>query len=180
MPNLQYSFRLRAAINSKLQAISLEYKKKTAVKKGYPAMSIYVDSEKCNGCGTCISICPVEAISNIQNKAVINHNKCNECLQCMDECPSNAIYQISDKEIFVIKRQNSIPDSVNLTSTQPKQALRTDRQKQPVTEIDKTFLSEIKRMANIFLRNEPPFGRRKRSRRKGLGRHRKGYGRGRH
>lgn len=129
-------------------------------------MSVYVDSEKCTGCGTCIPICPVEAISNIQNKAVINHNKCNECLQCIDECPANALYQISHKEISVIKRQNSIPDSGNRTSIQFKQIFRTDRQKQPVTEIGEIFLSGIKRMANNFFRNEPSFGRNKGGRRR--------------
>ena len=140
-------------------------------------MSVYVDSEKCTGCGTCIPICPVEAISNIQNKAVINHNKCNECLQCMDECPANAIYQISDKEISVIKRQNSIPDSGNRTSIQFKQTFRTDRQKQSVTEIGEIFLSGIKRMANNFFRNEPSFGRKEGGRRLHM-RHRRGHGRG--
>jgi len=143
-------------------------------------MSLFVDSEKCTGCGICIPICPEQAISDVQNKAVINHNKCNECLQCMDECPANAIYQVTDKEISVIKIENSIPESVNRTSPQPKQTFWTDKRKQSVTEIGEIFLSGIKRMANNFFRNEPPFGRRKRGRGKRHGKHGRGYGRGRH
>ena len=140
-------------------------------------MSVFVDSEKCTGCGICIPICPVQVISIKKNKAVIDDNRCIECLQCIDECPANAIYQISDKEVSVIKRQNSIPDFVSKTSPQAKQTSRSDRQKQPVTETGGTFLSGIKRMANNFFRNEASFGRRGRGR--GYGKHRRGRRRGR-
>ena len=140
-------------------------------------MSVFVDSEKCTGCGICIPICTVQAISIKKNKAVIDDNRCIECLQCIDECPANAIYQIYDEEVSVIKRQNSIPDFVSKTSPQAKQTSRSDRQKQPVTETGGTFLSGIKRMANNFFRNEASFGRRGRGR--GYGKHRRGRKRGR-
>jgi len=143
-------------------------------------MSVYIDSEKCTGCSICVPICPEQSISIIQKKAVTDNNKCTECMVCMEECPTNAIYQILDKQVSAVKRQNSIPHPVNPTQPQPKQTFRTEKRKQQPIELGDTFLSGIKRLANNFFSNEPPFGRRKRGQRKGLRRHRKRYGRGRH
>ena len=51
-----------------------------------------VDKKKCIGCGTCVSICPVEAISfDKDGKAVINKAKCIHCGACEASCPVNAI-----------------------------------------------------------------------------------------
>jgi len=141
-------------------------------------MPLFVDSEKCTGCGLCVPVCPTEAITTIQNKAVIDHNKCTECLKCMNECPVNAIYQILDKEVPITKRKESPPTYVNPNIPQPEQSFWIEKQQkqQPIKSGD-IFLSTIKRLANNFFRNEPPFGRR---RGKGHGRHGKGWRRGRH
>jgi len=143
-------------------------------------MSLFVDSEKCTGCALCLSICPMEAIAVTQNKAVIDNNKCTECLKCINECPVNAIYQILDKKVSVVKRENSIPRQINPPQPQPKQTFWTEKRKQPVIELGNIFLSGMKKLANNFFRNEPTFGRRKRGRGKGPGRHGRRYGRGRH
>ncbi|MFX1314497.1 MAG: DUF362 domain-containing protein [Promethearchaeota archaeon] len=52
-----------------------------------------IEAEKCNGCGKCVIICPVQAIKLIDNKAVINKDKCVECAVCnfYAECPVQAI-----------------------------------------------------------------------------------------
>ena len=51
-----------------------------------------VDQNKCIGCGTCVQLCPVEAISfNDEGKAVIDQNKCIKCGTCEVSCPLNAI-----------------------------------------------------------------------------------------
>lgn len=143
-------------------------------------MSLFIDSEKCTGCGLCVSTCPMEAIAVIQNKAVIDNNKCSECLMCPEVCPVNAIYQIFDKEDSVIKRQNSIPHQVNPTQPQPKQTFPTEKRNQQPIELGDRFLSGIKRLANNFFRNEPTFDRRKRAGGRRHSRHGRGYGRGRH
>ncbi|MFX1387034.1 MAG: DUF362 domain-containing protein, partial [Promethearchaeota archaeon] len=47
----------------------------------------------CNGCQQCIIICPTNAISLIENKAVIDKDLCVECYVCYRdaECPVKAI-----------------------------------------------------------------------------------------
>lgn len=55
-------------------------------------MPAIVDPEKCTGCGSCVDICPTEAIHlNDDGKAVVDPDKCGDCGACVDECPSEAI-----------------------------------------------------------------------------------------
>lgn len=51
-----------------------------------------VDKKKCISCGTCVAICPVEAISfGEDGKAKIDRNKCIHCGSCEASCPVEAI-----------------------------------------------------------------------------------------
>ena len=51
-----------------------------------------VNKEKCIGCGTCVAICPVGAISFDKNgKAQIDKGKCIHCGACQASCPVSAI-----------------------------------------------------------------------------------------
>ena len=51
-----------------------------------------IDKNKCIGCGTCVAICPVEAISfDVDGKAVIDTKKCIRCGACQASCPVEAI-----------------------------------------------------------------------------------------
>lgn len=50
-----------------------------------------IDKEKCDGCGTCVDACPSEAITIVDEKAVINEEECVECGTCVEECPNEAI-----------------------------------------------------------------------------------------
>ena len=54
-------------------------------------MAITVIADECVGCESCIPICPVEALSMVEDKAVLDAEKCTECAQCVDECPVDAI-----------------------------------------------------------------------------------------
>ncbi len=51
-----------------------------------------INSKKCIGCGTCLAICPVEAIKfNQEGKAQINESVCVKCGACQSSCPVDAI-----------------------------------------------------------------------------------------
>ena len=50
----------------------------------------YVISEDCIACGTCISECPSEAISEGDIYS-INPDLCTECGTCADVCPNEAV-----------------------------------------------------------------------------------------
>jgi len=54
-------------------------------------MPAKVDPAKCNGCESCVSSCPSEAIKMENEKAVIVVDDCVDCGVCVDECPSEAI-----------------------------------------------------------------------------------------
>jgi Fe-S-cluster-containing hydrogenase component 2 len=56
----------------------------------------YVNEEKCTGCGLCVNVCPEDAISMVNDKAVIDVNKCSECKGCYHVCPQGAIYSDDD------------------------------------------------------------------------------------
>ena len=51
-----------------------------------------VDKKKCIGCGTCVQLCPVNAISfDKDGLAQIDQNKCIKCGTCEASCPVSAI-----------------------------------------------------------------------------------------
>lgn len=54
-------------------------------------MAYKIDKEKCIGCGTCESECPVSAISvDADGKYVIDEDACIECGACAGVCPVDA------------------------------------------------------------------------------------------
>jgi Fe-S-cluster-containing hydrogenase component 2 len=55
-----------------------------------------VNEPKCTGCKKCLSVCPEEAISIVDGKAVINKQECIGCGRCLSSCPESAIYPIED------------------------------------------------------------------------------------
>jgi L-aspartate semialdehyde sulfurtransferase ferredoxin len=58
---------------------------------------IEVDSDKCFSCGSCIAICPVEAISLAKDSTVqFDKERCigSTCSVCVDACPVRAIKSI--------------------------------------------------------------------------------------
>jgi ferredoxin len=53
-------------------------------------MAVSIDKKKCIGCGDCLDVCPVEALSLENEKAVVN-DECIDCGACVNTCPEGAI-----------------------------------------------------------------------------------------
>jgi Fe-S-cluster-containing hydrogenase component 2 len=53
-------------------------------------MAAKVEKEKCTACGSCVDVCPTEAIL-VDDVAIVDEEKCVDCGTCVDECPSEAI-----------------------------------------------------------------------------------------
>ncbi|AGI47142.1 Indolepyruvate ferredoxin oxidoreductase, alpha and beta subunits [Thermoplasmatales archaeon BRNA1] len=54
-------------------------------------VTVSVDPGKCTGCGFCVELCFVRAISVRDGKAELNDAKCRGCGRCSEQCPSEAI-----------------------------------------------------------------------------------------
>ncbi len=56
---------------------------------------MYVISDGCVACGTCLDSCPNEAISmdDALGRYVIDGGKCVDCGTCADNCPMSCISQ---------------------------------------------------------------------------------------
>ncbi len=66
---------------------------------------VEVDTDECFCCGTCISLCPVEAISYDKDGTVVfNREKCvgSTCSVCVDACPARAIRSV--KQLGTIRK----------------------------------------------------------------------------
>ncbi len=50
----------------------------------------HVISDECISCGACEAECPVEAISEGEDKYVIDADLCTDCGACADVCPVDA------------------------------------------------------------------------------------------
>jgi NADH-quinone oxidoreductase subunit F len=58
-----------------------------------PALiTLSIDPESCTGCGACVKVCPVEAISGEKKQPHrIDPDTCIRCKLCMSRCPSESI-----------------------------------------------------------------------------------------
>jgi len=55
-------------------------------------VEVKVDSDKCDGCGTCIDTCPVEVFELKEEKSMpVKEEECLVCRACEVQCPTSAI-----------------------------------------------------------------------------------------
>ena len=62
-----------------------------------------IDESKCEGCGTCVEKCPIEAASLIDGVSHDDENKCIGCGVCVHHCPNKArtLVQTEQREIYI-------------------------------------------------------------------------------
>ncbi len=70
---------------------------------------IEVDVEKCLSCGSCVALCPAEAITQTEDLSVVfDKEKClgSTCSACVDACPVRAIKSVKqiNSEVNVSSR----------------------------------------------------------------------------
>ena len=63
--------------------------------KGFPnnkedKIMAYIINDECISCGACVPGCPVNAISEGDDKMVIDEALCVDCGACADVCPVDA------------------------------------------------------------------------------------------
>ena len=136
-------------------------------------MSVFVDNEKCEGCGICLTVCPLHAISIIEGKAFIDQNRCTECLQCINECPNDAIRQIPEREVSLKTRESPIPYFEDKTIPRPGQIFSSNKWNPQISGKGGVFLNELKKAINNFFQADSSFSMRGKSGRRKYGRHRR-------
>ena len=57
---------------------------------------IYIDTERCTGCGACLEVCPTGALRLVEGKATIAPEICRGCEACLEACPEKAILAVHE------------------------------------------------------------------------------------
>lgn len=87
--------------------------------------TVRIDANRCQGCGTCVDVCPEGAISLEGERAVIDPKLCTGCQLCIPECPPAAIYIVIDAEergtAGVILPQQALARGEIITSLAPRE-----------------------------------------------------------
>ena len=68
-----------------------------------------VINDSCIKCGTCVDVCPVQAITETETQMVVNPDTCIECCVCISECGQGAIQtdMDADQKWIDFNKQNS-------------------------------------------------------------------------
>jgi heterodisulfide reductase subunit A len=70
----------------------------------------HIEIELCTGCGTCLTVCPFDAIHrNVTTRqAEINEALCKGCGTCIAACPSGAAQQWGFDDIQIVQEMNAL------------------------------------------------------------------------
>lgn len=53
-----------------------------------------INRELCDVCGTCVAVCPADAIIVAEFEVNIDKEKCIRCMNCVSVCPIKAISEV--------------------------------------------------------------------------------------
>jgi anaerobic carbon-monoxide dehydrogenase iron sulfur subunit len=54
-------------------------------------MAAKIDVSLCDRCGTCIAVCPANALILLPEALVVDGNRCTDCGNCVKICPFGAL-----------------------------------------------------------------------------------------
>lgn len=65
---------------------------KFGIGMNYKKISLQLDTERCTGCGSCLSVCPKNVFTLSLGKSIItNGQECIQCRSCTFQCPVDAL-----------------------------------------------------------------------------------------
>jgi len=59
---------------------------------------VSVDRARCTGCGSCVDVCPADAIVLVDGTARVDREACTGCSKCVEACPQAAIQLVIQSE----------------------------------------------------------------------------------
>lgn len=88
----QHALEKLEACSSLESLSSLQIKGNRPYKEKKPSAPVapLVDASRCNLCGHCIGVCPVSAISIVNDEMYSDPTRCIKCCACVKECPEEA------------------------------------------------------------------------------------------
>lgn len=66
---------------------------------------VWIDEERCTGCGACIEVCPVGAIALVDGRAHVEEKTCTGCGVCLEVCPDDAIHPVVEGELVRVEER---------------------------------------------------------------------------
>jgi ferredoxin len=63
------------------------------------SMTVSISQEKCDHCGTCISVCPANALMLLTETLLVDTNRCTCCGLCVAVCPFGALQPFSSETV---------------------------------------------------------------------------------
>ena len=104
-----------------------------------------VDEEECTGCGACLDVCPVGAISIENQVAQIDEGLCTSCGACGDACPQGAIYEYAEVPALHDRARVPAPSMATRSAavSRPKAAALTRQEKVAAAAVLVTALGRI-------------------------------------
>lgn len=69
---------------------------------------IYVDRDKCDGCGLCVEVCPHSALILVDEAVEVDLERCQETGTCLETCPRGALLEVTearDPEVSTLEKR---------------------------------------------------------------------------